>query len=251
MTHACAPSRLDLVRALALRDLNARSVFIQAVGCAAAGIAAGWVAAAIPDGSGGAAANVVLRFDSTLAVIFALTAIVRTMTWLDNDADADWCLQIMAAGGSRDLFMLSLPAVTAAVSMCGWLCGAACFALTLAQRGHDTAALFRVAAGTGPAALLFLSAAGFGCAVGAVVRGAAGFRLAAALLVAPWIAVWLTLPVTAGTSSPGLLIRLLSYPAPRLFLATSLTQVAFVVFYCGVVLLIPVVMSDGRVGRRS
>ncbi len=242
------PRASDLGRALLLRELQ-RSALALALLFASAGVAAAWMSIAVP--SHGFLAATLLRFDHTLAVIAAIATIMRVIERLGSDHDADWLLQLVAAGASRTTYVMLLPMCVAAGLMAPYATGAMAFAATLVFVSGTTAVVRSVLLELPLVLIMLSSAAAFGAALAAVWPDRRAAYVAIGLLLAPWLGLLLTLGDGGGESPVSGVVTAIGYPPPPLYLSYSPSHLAYVVTYIAIMLGIGLVQADRRIGRRA
>ena len=219
------PPACELFRALLRRALGGRSVLANLVMAAAAGGVGGWMAAGyLREGLGerpsaGLVAWLLVNFQHTAMYGLGMLGALQLAAAYGDDARTGWTVQYLAAGGTRDRYILALAAASAcaggllyllAVSV--WLAAATAFGRPVALLPASTAFL--------PVALLWLwSPAAFAAAAMALAaRPGRAVCVMAGILLMPWLLLaalgpdpalgppsWL--PWTAAASPP--------YPADR------------------------------------
>jgi hypothetical protein len=239
-----------VLRAMFARDLTLRSALIGMVMFAMLGICAALAAAQMPPNSAGSS-TLLFHFDRTLIAVAGIAAVFRTIQHFSTDADAEWLLQLVAAGASRDAYALSIVAsVTAFYGIC-YIAGAAAFDVARFLQTHSTEAFARTFHALPFVALPLLSASLFGGAVACVAGRGAAARIATALLLAPWIALWLTIAAHGEPMSAASWLRFLDYPVPDLFVDTTLRFAGTQLMYVAAAILVVVLSTQWRIGRPS
>jgi hypothetical protein len=235
--------------ALMRRETDRARIVTMMIALAAVGGAAGHAASRIPVGTTGSVA-ILLRFDRTIAALFAIAAVFRVIEHIRTDAASDWMLQLTAAGAPRDLYVLILAACVTVALAALYTFGGLCFAISNAAFGGGLTPLIRVVSSVPLCALLILSGSTFGAALAMLLPAAAAVHAALALIAAPWLALWLEITLRDAPAGGGIL-RFLDYPPPRLFVAATLSHVSYVLVYTAVTGGIALFLAHRRIGRRT
>ncbi|MEO7671765.1 MAG: hypothetical protein ABIV28_06040 [Longimicrobiales bacterium] len=241
----------DTMRAFALRDAyNASFIRVAAIS-AFAGMAAAWLASTMHANHGMEA--IIVRFDRTLAIMLALHAPFRAIERVNADASSDWMLQLTAGGAAKSLYVVVVPLCIAAGAFLLFCAGAVTFLGARTAFTHD-AGVIRAGVRAVPLTLLMLvSSSAFGTAIACVIRGRSASRIAALMIAAPWVALAFNAASAASDTGtpPTLLVDVLGYLPPRLYLAFTLQHISQVLLYTGLMFVIALFAAGSRIGRRA
>jgi hypothetical protein len=237
-----------MLRAVLLRDFRARPLAAAVLCFTTLGIAAALVAASLPAHASGSAL-VVLRFDRTLVAIAGVACVFRVIQHISKDAQADWTLQLMASGASRELYALFVVTSATLLYIACYAAGGLAFSVTSLLRMGSRDALLRLAASLPLVPLPLLSAALFAAALACLFEGAVAVRCAVALLVAPWVGLFISIAARGEPVSAVRWLKLLDLPVPRLYVDTGARHLSAQVAYIGIAAVLVLVRSGTRVGR--
>lgn len=244
------PPTCELFRTLLRRALGRQSAPASMIGAVALGVLGGWVAArchaaGVGDRtSSGLLAWLVVRFPHTAMYGLGSFAALQLVAAYDEDARTGWTPQYLAAGGSRDRYILALAGAGACATGLLYLLAVAAWLAAATALGRPVS-LLPASTALVPVAIAWqLSATAFAAAAVALA-GSAGraLGLMGGVVLLPWVALaalrpdpstgapawiaWLTLlsppyPVSPDVATafllavyPGLLLALAWLLAPR------------------------------------
>ena len=225
-------------------------ILASAAAAAISGAIAGLAAAALPPTPVGSIA-LLARFDRTLIAVLGFIAVFTTIRRITDDASSDWLLQLVCAGARREAYVIGVAFAVAASMVLMYCAGALAFAATVLLRADRTAVIARVAPDLFVIVLPILASVGFGAALSCLFTRAAAPRVASFLMMAPWIALWLTIAAHGELDTAAAYLRLLEYPVPRLYVEHSLKYVSAMLLYIGIAFLIVIQAAHVRIGRRA
>ena len=112
-----------LAVALMRRELRTPALYRSLAIYLFTGLAAAGLAASLP-ADGSALSSIIGSFHRTLAAIAGVIGALFTIDRVSSDADSDWLMQHTAAGGSRSIYVLTVP-VCVSARMCILYCAGA------------------------------------------------------------------------------------------------------------------------------
>jgi len=190
------PPPCELFRALLRRALGGRTAVSGLMLASAGGAAAGWVAARCllagigTRPSNGLMAWLLVNFQDSALYGLGVFAAGQIAAAYGEDARTGWTVQYLAAGGTRDRYILALAAAGAAASalfyllaVSAWLAVGTAFGRPVSLLGGSTAFV--------PVALLWLASPAAFAAAALVLTAGAG--RAVALMLATVVLPWLVL----------------------------------------------------------
>jgi ABC-type multidrug transport system ATPase subunit len=183
---ACAiltPPSSELLRALLGRALGDRSAPARLVLATTAGAAAGWLAARyLAAGMGdrvssGILAWLLVRFPSSAMCALGIVAALQLAAAFADDARTGWTVQYLAAGGTRDRYILALAAAGWGASGLEYLLATSTWLTTATLFGRPASLLSATTAFL-PLALLWLASPCAYAAAAVALTGRAGRAVA-------------------------------------------------------------------------
>lgn len=224
-----------LLAVLLRRALGVRSGLVLGV----VGLAAGATAGLLTHGTVGAGApfgpdlvgGLLRDFPGTARLAIGLAFAFRTASDASVDAQRGWTLQVLAAGATRESYLMALIAANAAAAALLFLTSAFAWALVLLAQGEGQAGM-QIVLHWLPVTLLWIVAACTfgGAAVAITTRAGTAQALMAALLILP-IAIMMSRGVASATDPPAWLPYLFAFRIP--FADPSLRGISKMLLFIG------------------
>jgi hypothetical protein len=188
------PPSGELYRTLLRRALGGRSIPASLVLALVTGVAGGWLAArylaaGVGDRpSSGMLAWLLVHFPHSAMYVLGLVAALQLATAYGDDARAGWTVQHLAAGGTRDRYVLALAAGGWSASALEYLLATSAWLATATSFGRPASLLLAGAAFL-PVALLWLASpcAFAAAAVALTARTGRSVGLMVGVMLLPWL----------------------------------------------------------------
>lgn len=248
------PPTCELFRALLRRALGGRSVVPNLALALASGAAAGWLAARYLGAglgerpSAGVLAWLIVHFPQTALYGLGVLSALEITTWYGADARSGWPFQYLAAGGTRDRYVLALGLAGAAGNGLLYLLAIGAWLATALVLGQPASWLWRDTAFLPGALLWLLAPAGFAAAaVALTARAGRAVSLMAVTLLMPWLLLAAVRPDPE--FGPPRWLAWTTAIAPPYPVAAGFDALAFIASYAAIAFAIAWVAAPGRVLR--